>query len=128
MLTAMLALMIEKGGAQTGALLLHDGNQLQVVAAGSATQVEILPPIIITIRDNGVDIAPDNLDKIFQPFFTTKPSGEGTGLGLSIAYEIISQSHSGTITVESQVGEYSLFTITLPQTTLTPEDVGYEAV
>lgn len=84
--------------------------------------------IIITIRDNGVGIAPDTLDKIFQPFFTTKPSGEGTGLGLSIAYEIISQSHSGTITVESQVSEGSLFTITLPRTTLRPEDVGDVAI
>jgi two-component system NtrC family sensor kinase len=54
-------------------------------------------------------------DKLFQPFFTTKPTGEGTGLGLSITYDIVTQQHGGSITVESEVGEYSEFTVRLPR-------------
>ena len=54
-------------------------------------------------------------DKLFQPFFTTKPTGEGTGLGLSISYDIITQQHGGTITVDSRVGEFTEFTIRLPR-------------
>ncbi len=53
-------------------------------------------------------------DKIFQPFFTTKPTGEGTGLGLSLSYDIITKGHNGSLTVESQEGEYTEFTIRLP--------------
>ena len=51
----------------------------------------------------------------FQPFFTTKPTGEGTGLGLSISYDIVTQQHGGTITVDSRVGEFTEFTIRLPR-------------
>ena len=54
-------------------------------------------------------------DKLFQPFFTTKPTGEGTGLGLSISYDIVTQEHGGTITVDSRVGEFTEFTIRLPR-------------
>ncbi len=54
------------------------------------------------------------IDKIFQPFFTTKPTGEGTGLGLSLAYDIITKEHNGTIKVESIEGEGTKFIITLP--------------
>ena len=54
-------------------------------------------------------------DKLFQPFFTTKPTGEGTGLGLSITYDIVTQQHGGSIAVDSKVGEYSEFTIRLPR-------------
>lgn len=53
--------------------------------------------------------------KLFQPFFTTKPTGEGTGLGLSITYDIVTQQHGGSIAVDSKVGEYSEFTIRLPR-------------
>jgi len=67
------------------------------------------------VRDNGAGIPPDNRDKIFQPFFTTKPTGEGTGLGLSISYDIIVQEHGGVIDVHSQEGEFSEFTIRLPR-------------
>ena len=56
---------------------------------------------------------------MFQPFVTTKPTGEGTGLGLSIAYDIVVQQHGGTIDVESQQGEFSEFTIRLPRTRVT---------
>jgi signal transduction histidine kinase len=69
----------------------------------------------IRVRDNGIGIPADIRDKLFQPFFTTKPTGEGTGLGLSISYDIITQQHGGTIAIESEVGEYSEFTIRLPR-------------
>ena len=69
----------------------------------------------VTVRDNGTGIPPEIRDKLFQPFFTTKPTGEGTGLGLSISYDIITQQHGGTITVESEPGAYTEFTIRLPR-------------
>jgi signal transduction histidine kinase len=72
------------------------------------------PFVSITIRDNGNGIPKNVIEKIFQPFFTTKPVGEGTGLGLSMSYEIITQGHGGQLNVESQEGEYAEFTITLP--------------
>jgi two-component system, NtrC family, sensor kinase len=68
----------------------------------------------ILIRDNGLGIAPEIKDKIFQPFFTTKPSGQGTGLGLSLSYDIISKEHSGAISVDSNIGEGAEFKIQLP--------------
>ena len=61
----------------------------------SATKVEI------RIRDNGVGIPPDVREKMFNPFFTTKPAGEGTGLGLSITHDIIVKQHSGSIEVDT---------------------------
>ena len=70
--------------------------------------------ISISIHDNGNGISQKNLDKIFQPFFTTKPTGEGTGLGLSISYDIITKSHNGELKVESKEGEYAEFVIILP--------------
>ncbi len=69
----------------------------------------------VRIRDNGMGIPPDIRDKLFQPFFTTKPTGEGTGLGLSISYDIVTQQHGGTIEVDSQVGEFTEFTVRLPR-------------
>jgi PAS domain S-box-containing protein len=70
----------------------------------------------INIRDNGVGIPPEIKDKLFQPFFTTKPTGEGTGLGLSISYDIVTQEHGGRITVDSQIGKFTEFTVRLPRT------------
>jgi len=70
----------------------------------------------INIRDNGVGIPPEIRDKLFQPFFTTKPTGEGTGLGLSISYDIVTQEHGGTISVDSQIGEFTEVTVRLPHT------------
>jgi signal transduction histidine kinase len=69
----------------------------------------------IRVWDNGTGIPAEIKDKLFQPFFTTKPTGEGTGLGLSISYDVVTQQHGGTITVEGEVGEYSEFTIKLPR-------------
>src|SRR4051794_19893482 len=71
--------------------------------------------IEVRVRDNGTGIPPEIRDKLFQPFFTTKPTGEGTGLGLSISYDIITQQHGGTITVDSEPGAYTEFTICLPR-------------
>ena len=70
--------------------------------------------IIIKIHDNGKGIPSEIREKIFNPFFTTKPSGEGTGLGLSISYDIIVNGHNGQLFVDSVPGEFSEFTITLP--------------
>jgi PAS domain S-box-containing protein len=70
----------------------------------------------IRVRDNGTGIPPEIKDKLFQPFFTTKPTGEGTGLGLSISWDIVTQQHGGTIAVDSKVGEFTEFTIRLPRT------------
>jgi signal transduction histidine kinase len=69
----------------------------------------------VRVRDNGIGIPADIRDKLFQPFFTTKPTGEGTGLGLSISYDIVTQQHGGSITVDSKVGEFSEFSIRLPR-------------
>ena len=68
----------------------------------------------IRVCDNGLGIPEAVRQKIFQPFFTTKPSGEGTGLGLSLSYDIVTQGHGGTLTVESQEGKFTEFLISLP--------------
>ena len=68
----------------------------------------------ITVRDNGTGIPQKALDKIFQPFFTTKPTGQGTGLGLSLSYDIVTKSHGGEIKVDTKDGEYTSFSIILP--------------
>jgi PAS domain S-box-containing protein len=70
--------------------------------------------IEVRIRDNGTGIPQSIVDKVFNPFFTTKPTGEGTGLGLSISYDIIVQEHKGEIRVETEEGQYAEFIITLP--------------
>jgi GAF domain-containing protein len=69
----------------------------------------------ITVRDNGTGIPLEIKDKIFNPFFTTKPAGEGTGLGLSISHDIIVKQHGGSIEVETEPGEYTEFRIILPR-------------
>jgi signal transduction histidine kinase len=71
--------------------------------------------IEVRVRDNGGGIAPEIRDKLFQPFFTTKPTGEGTGLGLSISYDIVTQQHRGEIEVNSEVGAFTEFTVRLPR-------------
>ncbi|MCP9770749.1 GHKL domain-containing protein [Lacihabitans sp. LS3-19] len=70
--------------------------------------------IEISIKDNGSGISEENKAKIFQPFFTTKPTGKGTGLGLSLAYDIVTKGHGGTLAVESEVGVGTTFKINLP--------------
>jgi two-component system, NtrC family, sensor kinase len=69
----------------------------------------------ISIRDNGTGIPPDVKDKIFNPFFTTKPAGDGTGLGLSISHDIVVKQHGGSIEVDTQPGEFTEIRIILPR-------------
>ncbi|WP_134091184.1 sensor histidine kinase [Olivibacter sp. XZL3] len=71
-------------------------------------------PIRIIVFDNGLGIPNAALEKIYQPFFTTKPTGQGTGLGLSMSYDIITKAHRGELKVETVEGEYAKFTITIP--------------
>ena len=70
----------------------------------------------VRIRDNGTGMTPDVKEKMFNPFFTTKPTGEGTGLGLSISHDIIVKQHAGSIEVDTQLGEFTEIRITLPRT------------
>jgi len=70
--------------------------------------------VLIKIRDNGLGIPTKLIDKIYQPFFTTKPVGEGTGLGLSLSYDIITKSHQGEMRVDTKEGEYAEFCILIP--------------
>jgi two-component system, NtrC family, sensor kinase len=71
--------------------------------------------IEIRIRDNGTGIPPEVKEKMFNPFFTTKPVGEGTGLGLSLSYDIIVKQHAGSIGFDTQPGEFTEFRIVLPR-------------
>jgi signal transduction histidine kinase len=70
--------------------------------------------IEIIVHDNGTGMSPKVAEKVFQPFFTTKPTGEGTGLGLSLSYDIITKGHGGQLKVESKEGEGSTFVVQLP--------------
>ncbi len=69
----------------------------------------------IRIRDNGTGIAPDVREKMFNPFFTTKPAGEGTGLGLSMTHDIVVKQHGGRIDIETEPGAFTEFIVTLPR-------------
>ena len=81
-----------------------------------ATTKNLGDKIEIRIRDNGMGIAPEVKEKIFNPFFTTKPAGEGTGLGLSMSHDIVVKQHGGTIEVDTELGIFTEFIITLPRT------------
>ncbi len=83
--------------------------RLKVTTRDLGVEVEI------RVHDNGAGIPPQLKDKLFQPFFTTKPTGEGTGLGLSISWDIVTQQHGGTIAVDSRVGEFTEFVVRLPR-------------
>jgi two-component system NtrC family sensor kinase len=74
----------------------------------------------IRIRDNGTGISPEVKEKMFNPFFTTKPAGEGTGLGLSISHDIIVKQHGGSIDVDTEPGVFTEFIITLPRNAAAP--------
>jgi signal transduction histidine kinase len=69
----------------------------------------------IRVRDNGNGIPLEHRNKLFLPFFTTKPTGEGTGLGLSISYDIVTQQHGGRILVASEADSFTEFTVRLPR-------------
>jgi GAF domain-containing protein len=83
----------------------------------SATTRNLGDAVEIRIRDNGTGIPPEVKDKMFNPFFTTKPAGEGTGLGLSMSHDIVVKQHRGTIGVETEPGRFTEFTIVLPRKT-----------
>jgi len=80
----------------------------------SVSTKKINDKIEIRVKDNGNGIPQKVLDKIFQPFFTTKPTGQGTGLGLSLSYDIV-KAHGGEIKVETKEGAGSEFIISLPE-------------
>ncbi|MFP5438593.1 MAG: ATP-binding protein [Bacteroidia bacterium] len=77
----------------------------------SVTTKRVGDTVEIIVRDNGAGIPDAIKDKILQPFFTTKPTGEGTGLGLSMSYDIVVKGHGGSINIESREGEYTEFTV-----------------
>ena len=81
----------------------------------AATTKNLGDSVEIRIRDNGTGIPPEVREKMFNPFFTTKPAGEGTGLGLSISHDIIVKQHGGSIEVDTQPGEFTEFRIVLPR-------------
>jgi signal transduction histidine kinase len=81
----------------------------------SATTKNLGDKVEIRIRDNGTGIPEEVREKIFNPFFTTKPTGEGTGLGLSMSYDIVVKQHGGSIDVETQPGLFTEFKIVLPR-------------
>jgi signal transduction histidine kinase len=81
----------------------------------TVTTRDVGETVEVRVRDNGSGIPTEIRDKLFQPFFSTKPTGEGTGLGLSISYEIVTKQHRGTIEVSSTVGEFTEFTVCLPR-------------
>jgi signal transduction histidine kinase len=81
----------------------------------SASTRSLGDQVEIRIRDNGTGIPPEVKEKMFNPFFTTKPAGEGTGLGLSISHDIIVKQHGGAIEVDTEPGEYTEFRIVLPR-------------
>jgi signal transduction histidine kinase len=81
----------------------------------TATTKSLGASVEIRIRDNGTGILPEAREKLFNPFFTTKPAGEGTGLGLSISHDIIVKQHGGSIEVDTRPGEFTEFRIVLPR-------------
>jgi|GEM_PF-2875598 len=92
----------------------QDGNtNFEPILA--ATTKNLGDRVEIRIRDNGTGIPPEVKEKMFNPFFTTKPAGEGTGLGLSISHDIIVKQHAGSIVVDTQPGEFTEFKIVLPR-------------
>jgi signal transduction histidine kinase len=105
--------------------LLAEQNNLSTDAEGKDSNKDRYEPtvylstkkirdkVLITVRDNGDGIPQKVLDKIFHPFFTTKPAGHGTGLGLSLSYDII-KTHGGKLRVDTKENEYAAFIIELP--------------
>ena len=81
----------------------------------SATTKNLGSTVEIRVRDNGIGIPAEVKEKMFNPFFTTKPAGEGTGLGLSMSHDIIVKQHGGTIDVETVPGQFTEFVIVLPR-------------
>jgi two-component system, NtrC family, sensor kinase len=92
---------------------LNEKSKQQIQPTVSVSTKKINDKVVLTVMDNGNGIPQKVIDKIFQPFFTTKPTGQGTGLGLSLSYDII-KAHGGEIKVETKEGEFTEFLIQLP--------------
>jgi signal transduction histidine kinase len=93
----------------------REGNDPDFRPTLAVTTRDLGDAVEVRVRDNGGGIPSEIRDKLFQPFFTTKPTGEGTGLGLSISYEIVTNQHRGSIEVSSIPGEFTEFTVRLPR-------------
>ncbi len=100
----------------------NEGDGFEPVLA--ATTKNLGSKVEIRIRDNGVGIPPEVKEKMFNPFFTTKPAGEGTGLGLSMSHDIVAKQHGGTIDVVTEPGSFTEFIITLPRTLAAQDNTG----
>ena len=96
------------GGVEYEPIVIVSTKALKPSPTGGGLKVEM------RVKYNGSGIPQNVLDKVFQPFFTTKPTGEGKGLGLSLSYEIITKEHNGTINAKTKEGEFAEFVITLP--------------
>jgi signal transduction histidine kinase len=90
-------------------------RRAQIVDRPAAATRNLGERVEIRIRDNGTGIPADVREKLFNPFFTTKPAGEGTGLGLSISHDIVVKQHAGSIDIETQSGQFTEFRIVLPR-------------
>jgi two-component system NtrC family sensor kinase len=94
-------------------------QELKVAGVGYKPEVTVTTAVgsaqvVIKVKDNGVGVPDAIKDKIMQPFFTTKPTGEGTGLGLSLTYDMVVKGHGGSISVDTKEGSYTEFTVSLP--------------
>ena len=87
---------------------MEDGGQLTIIAEPESSGM-----LLLQIRDTGSGIAPENMDKLFTPFFTTREKEKGTGLGLAVSHGII-ERHGGKIVVQSELGKGSTFAVCLP--------------
>jgi signal transduction histidine kinase len=106
---------IISNGFYAAAWRARNGGDAGFTPMLKVTTRDVGEAVEIRVRDNGTGIPSDIRDKLFQPFFTTKPTGEGTGLGLSITYDIVTKQHGGTITVDSEVDAFTEFVVILPR-------------
>jgi signal transduction histidine kinase len=104
-----------------------EGNGSDYEPKLAATTKSLGDSVEIRIRDNGTGIPPEVKEKMFNPFFTTKPAGEGTGLGLSLSHDIIVKQHAGSIEVDTRPGEFTEFKIVLPRAAATIAKSGVHA-
>jgi len=99
----------------------YPGKNLETLRA---TTKNLGTAVEIRIRDNGTGIPAEVQEKMFNPFFTTKPAGEGTGLGLSMTHDIIVKQHGGRIDVDTEPGIFTEFIVTLPRKTIAQKAAG----
>jgi two-component system NtrC family sensor kinase len=90
-----------------------DGQKKELTITTRVLEDEGTSSVLVSLKDTGVGIPPENLEKAFEPFFSTKPVGKGTGLGLSLCFGI-AEAHGGRIDIKSRVGEGTEVTVTLP--------------